>query len=62
MTCLIIVESYTKTKTIKKYINDSNYIITFSSGHIYNLPKDKLGFNTETWDIEYVKTNIKIIN
>jgi DNA topoisomerase I len=62
MTSLIIVESYTKTKTIKKYINDNNYIITFSSGHIYNLPKDKLGFNTETWDIEYVKTNIKIIN
>ena len=62
MTSLIIVESYTKTKTIKKYINDSNYIVTFSSGHIYNLPKDKLGFNTDTWEIEYVKTNMKIIN
>ena len=47
MKSLIIVESFTKTKTIKKYINDDNYIVTFTSGHIYNLPKDKLGFDTE---------------
>tara|TARA_B100000787_G_scaffold1310_1_gene984 strand:+ start:17175 stop:19217 length:2043 start_codon:yes stop_codon:yes gene_type:complete len=59
---LIIVESFTKTKTIKKYINDNNFNITFTGGHIYNLPKDKLGFDTETWKIEYIKTNPKIIN
>jgi DNA topoisomerase I len=59
---LIIVESYTKTNTIKKYLNDPNATVTYSSGHIYNLPKDKLGFDTDTWKIEYIKTNPKIIN
>jgi DNA topoisomerase I len=59
---IIIVESYTKTNTIKKYLNDPNAIVTYSSGHIYNLPKDKLGFDTNTWKIEYIKTNPKIIN
>ena len=54
MKSLIIVESFTKTKTIKKYINDDNYIVTFTSGHIYNLPKDKLGFDTESWKIDYI--------
>jgi len=61
MKSLIIVESFTKTKTIKKYINDDNYIVTFTSGHIYNLPKDKLGFDTESWKIDYIETNGKII-
>tara|TARA_B110000259_G_C14023015_1_gene403731 strand:+ start:1177 stop:3225 length:2049 start_codon:yes stop_codon:yes gene_type:complete len=62
MKSLIIVESFTKTKTIKKYINDDSYSVTFSGGHIYNLPKDKLGFDTDTWKIEYIKTNPKIIS
>lgn len=62
MNKLLIVESYTKTKTIKKYLNDPSFIVTYSSGHIYNLPKDKIGFNTNTWDLEYIKTNQKIIN
>ena len=44
---LVIVESFTKTTTIKKYLNDKNVIVTYSSGHIYNLPKDKLGFDTK---------------
>ena len=61
MKSLIIVESYTKTKTIKNYLKDPDLIVTFSSGHIYNLPKDKLGFDTKTWKIEYIKTNEKII-
>lgn len=62
MKSLIVVESFTKTKTIKKYINDDSYAVTFSGGHIYNLPKEKLGFDTETWKMEYIKTNPKIIS
>lgn len=61
MKSLIIVESFTKTKTIKKYLGDRDVTVTFSGGHIYNLPKDTLGFNTETWDIEYIPTNPNII-
>ena len=59
---LVIVESFTKTNTIKKYLSDNNVIVTYSSGHIYNLPKDKLGFDTNTWALDYIKTNPKIIS
>ena len=61
MKSLIIVESFTKTKTIKKYLGDADVTVTFSGGHIYNLPKDTLGFDTDTWDITYVPTNPSII-
>jgi len=61
MKSLIIVESFTKTKTIKKYLGDADATVTFSGGHIYNLPKDTLGFDTDTWDITYVETNPNII-
>ena len=61
MKSLIIVESFTKTKTIKKYLGDPDVVVTFSGGHIYNLPKDSLGFDTDTWDINYVPTNPNII-
>ena len=61
MKSLIIVESFTKTKTIKKYLGDADATVTFSGGHIYNLPKDTLGFDTDTWDITYVETNPSII-
>ena len=61
MKSLIIVESFTKTKTIKKYLGDRDVSVAFSGGHIYNLPKDTLGFNTDTWDITYVPTNPNII-
>jgi DNA topoisomerase-1 len=61
MKSLIIVESFTKTKTIKKYLGDRDVAVTFSGGHIYNLPKDTLGFDTNTWDINYVPTNPNII-
>lgn len=59
---LVIVESFTKTNTIKKYLNDMNVIVTYSSGHIYNLPKDKLGFDTTTWALDYIKTNPEVIS
>lgn len=62
MKTLIIVESYTKTKTIKKYLNDPDCAVTFSSGHIFNLPKDTLGVNTDNWSVEYEATNKKIIS
>ena len=62
MKSLIIVESFTKTKTIKKYLNYDSFTVTFTGGHIYNLPKENLGFDTETWKIEYIKTNPKIIS
>jgi DNA topoisomerase-1 len=61
MKSLIIVESFTKTKTIKKYLGDPDVVVTFSGGHIYNLPKDSLGFDTDTWNINYVPTNPNII-
>lgn len=61
MKSLIIVESFTKTKTIKKYLGDADVVVTFSGGHIYNLPKDTLGFDTDTWNINYIPTNPKII-
>jgi len=61
MKSLIIVESFTKTKTIKKYLGDMDVAVAFSGGHIYNLPKDTLGFDTDTWEVQYVPTNLSII-
>ena len=45
---LIIVESYTKTKTISKYL-DNNYTVICSLGHFKDLPKTELGIDTDTW-------------
>ena len=43
---LIIVESPTKVKTIKKYLGP-NYEVHASMGHIKDLPKSKLGIDPE---------------
>lgn len=43
---LIIVESPSKAKTIKKYLG-SNYIVKSSVGHIIDLPKSTLGVDLE---------------
>lgn len=57
---LIIVESYTKTKTISKYL-DNKYNVICSLGHITNLPKSELGIDIKSWNGKYEPTNKSII-
>jgi DNA topoisomerase-1 len=58
---LIIVESYTKTKTISKYL-DNNYTVICSLGHFKDLSKNDLGIDTNTWKGTYTITNKKILD
>lgn len=57
MSNLIIVESPTKIKTIKRYLN-GDYEVVASKGHIRDLPKSKLGVDIEH-DFEPQYVNIK---
>ncbi len=51
---LVIVESPTKAKTIKKYLG-AGYDVMASNGHIMDLPKNKLGVDVENdFEPEYV--------
>jgi len=51
---LIIVESPTKAKTITKFLGNE-YIVKSSFGHLRDLPKSKLGVDTENnFEPEYV--------
>lgn len=43
---ILVIESPNKVKTIKKYLTD-DYEIVATVGHIRDLPKYTLGFNTE---------------
>lgn len=43
---LVIVESPTKAKTISKFLG-GNYVVRSSFGHVRDLPKSKLGVDTE---------------
>ena len=43
---LVIVESPTKVKTIKKFLG-ANYEVTASNGHVRDLPKSQLGIDVE---------------
>lgn len=43
---LVIVESPTKVKTIKKFLG-SNYAVKASQGHVRDLPKSQLGIDVE---------------
>ena len=44
MSKLVIVESPTKVKSVKKYLG-SDYTVMASKGHIRDLPKSKLGID-----------------
>ena len=44
---LVIVESPTKAKTISKFLPKAEYTILSSFGHIRDLPKTKMGVDTE---------------
>ena len=43
---LVIVESPTKVKTIKKFLG-SNYVVMASNGHVRELPKSQMGVDLE---------------
>lgn len=61
---VIIVESPTKSKTIKSFLG-SQYVLLSSKGHIKDLPKSKLGVDVENnFAPQYIKIRgkAKIIN
>lgn len=54
--CLVIVESPNKVKSVQKYldsINPDTYKVMASFGHICDLPKKDLGFDTKTFAPKY---------
>ena len=54
MSKLLIVESPSKIKSIKKYLG-SGYEVMASKGHIRDLPKSKLGVEIEnTFQPQYI--------
>ena len=44
---LVIVESPTKSKTIQRFLPESDYIVKSSFGHVRDLPKSDLGVDVE---------------
>lgn len=56
---LVIVESPTKTKTLKKYLGDG-FVVESSVGHIRDLPKSKLGVDVDNnFEPEYIQVKGK---
>lgn len=59
MSKLIIVESPSKIKTIKKCLG-SDYVVMASTGHIRDLPKSKLGIDIENnFELQYQSIDAK---
>ena len=51
---LVIVESPAKANTIKRFLGSKSKVVA-SMGHIRDLPKSKLGINTEKdFELEYI--------
>ena len=51
---LVIVESPTKVKTVKKFLG-TNYDVQASNGHVRDLPKSQLGIDVENdYDPKYI--------
>ena len=51
---LVIVESPTKVKTIKKFLG-ANYEVTASNGHVRDLPKSQLGIDVQhSYEPKYI--------
>ena len=51
---LVIVESPTKVKAIKKFLG-SNYEVAASNGHVRDLPKSRMGVDVEhDYDPQYI--------
>ncbi len=51
---LVIVESPAKVKTIKKFLG-SNYTVVASNGHVRDLPKSRMGVDTENdFEVKYI--------
>lgn len=57
---LVVVESATKAKKIQGYLG-KDYKVIASFGHVTDLPKDRLGIDTNSWIAEYVPTKPTII-
>ena len=55
-TKLVIVESPSKIKTLKKYLGDG-YIIESSVGHIRDLPKKDLGIDEVTFNKKALRSS-----
>lgn len=54
--CLVIVESPNKVKSVQKYLDSitpDTYRVMASFGHICDLPKKDLGFDTKTFEPRY---------
>jgi len=61
---LVVVESPTKAKTLKRFLG-SDYVIKASMGHIMDLPKSKLGIDIENNfkpDFQLVESKKKVIS
>ena len=58
---LVVVESPTKARTMKRFLGDA-YNIKASLGHVRDLPRNKLGIATDkSFEADYVVTNKDVV-